>query len=163
MRYDDLALEKIWRVTAGHPYFLQLLCHSLVNRHNKSGRGYVTVADVNAALEEILAAGEAQFVYLWAESTRAERLALVALSRMLPLAGHATPAQIVDYLSDRGVAIERRVIVEGLHHLALRDILVATRDGDSAPGDIYHWKLGLLGLWAEKYRSLSRVVDEVRQ
>jgi hypothetical protein len=162
MRYDDLALEKIWRVTAGHPYFLQLLCHSLVNRHNKSGRGYVTVADVNAALDEILAAGEAHFVYLWAESTREERLALIALSRMLPLAGHATPAQIVDYLTDRGVAIERRAITEALHHMALRDILVAAGDGDGAPGDTYRWKLGLLGLWAEKYRSLSRVVDEVR-
>jgi GAF domain-containing protein len=162
MRYDDLALEKIWRVTAGHPYFLQLLCHSLVNRHNKSDRGYVTVADVNAALEEILAAGEAHFVYLWAESTREERLALIALSRMLPLAGHATPAQVVDYLADRGLAIERRAITEALHHLGLRDILVAAGDGDGAPGDTYRWKLGLLGLWAEKYRSLSRVVDEVQ-
>jgi GAF domain-containing protein len=162
MRYDDLALEKIWRVTAGHPYFLQLLCHSLVNRHNKSGRSYITVADVNAALEEILAAGEAHFVYLWAGSTREERLALIALSRMLPLAGHATPAQIVDYLADRGVTIERRAITEALHHLALRDVLVTAGEGDVTPGDTYRWKLGLLGLWAEKYRSLSRVVDEVR-
>jgi hypothetical protein len=162
MRYDGLALEKIWRVTAGHPYFLQLLCHSLVNRHNKSSRSYVTVADVNAALEEILAAGEAHFIYLWAGSTREERLALIALSRMLPLAGHATPAQIVDYLADRGVAIERRAITEALHHLALRDVLVTAGQGDMAPGDTYRWKLGLLGLWVEKYRSLSRVVDEVR-
>jgi hypothetical protein len=161
MRYDDLALEKIWRVAAGHPYFLQLLCHSLVNRHNKSGRGYVTVADVNAALGEILAAGEAHFVYLWAGSTREERLALIALSRMLPLAGHATSAQIVDHLSDRGVTIERRSATEALHHLALRDILMASGDGDGPPGDTYCWRLGLLGLWAEKYRSLSRVVDEV--
>ena len=161
MRYDDLALEKIWRVTAGHPYFLQLLCHSLVNRHNRSGSGYITVADVNAALEEILAAGEAHFIYLWTGSTREERLALIALSRMLPLAGHATPAHVIDYLSDRGVAIERRAITEALHSLELRDILMAAGDGDGAPGDTYRWKLGLLGLWAEKYRSLSRVVDEV--
>jgi len=44
MRYDDLALDKIWRVTAGHPYFLQLLCHSLVNWHNQTERSYVTIS-----------------------------------------------------------------------------------------------------------------------
>ena len=38
MRYDDLALDKMWRITAGHPYFLQLLCHSVVNQHNRAGR-----------------------------------------------------------------------------------------------------------------------------
>jgi hypothetical protein len=35
-------------------------------------------------------------------------------------------------------------------------------DDDSTPGEAYRWKLGLLGLWVEKYRSLSRVVGEVR-
>ena len=64
MRYDDLALDKTWQVTAGHLYSLQLLCHSLVNRHNKTERNYVTMADVNAALEDILASGEAHFMYL---------------------------------------------------------------------------------------------------
>ena len=68
---------------------------------------------------------------------------------------------MIDYLTDRGVAIERRAITEALHYLELRDILMAAGDGDGAPGDTYRWKLGLLGLWAEKYRSLSRVVDEV--
>jgi hypothetical protein len=162
MRYDGLALEKIWRVTAGHPYFLQLLCHSLVNRHNKSGRGYVTIADVNLALDEILASGEAHFVYLWTESNQDERLALAALSRTMPTTGHATPAQVSDYLAERGVTIERRAIAAALHRLALRDILMVANDGDAALGDSYRWKLGLLGLWVEKYRSLSRVVGEVR-
>jgi len=162
MRYDGLALEKIWRVTAGHPYFLQLLCHSLVNRHNRSERSYVTIADVNAALDEILAAGEAHFMYLWAESNEDERLALAALSRAMPLTGRATPAQVEDYLADHGVTIERRAVAAALHRLGLRDILTPADDGDSTLGEAYRWKLGLLGLWIEKYRSLSRVVGEVR-
>jgi hypothetical protein len=36
MFYDDLALDKMLRITAGH-LFLQLLCHSLVNQHNRAG------------------------------------------------------------------------------------------------------------------------------
>jgi len=159
MRYDDLALDKIWRVTAGHPYFLQLLCHSLVNQHNKTQQSYVTVANVNDALEEILASGEAHFMYLWAESTPVERLTLTALSRMIPLTGQASAISVIDYLTERGVSVERQAISEALHHLALRDILSESRESD-ASAEVYRWKLGLLGLWVEKYKSLSRVIDE---
>jgi len=160
MKYDDLALDKMWRVSAGHPYFLQLLCHNLVNQHNKTERNYVTVADVNAALEDILASGEAHFVFLWAESTLNEKLVLTALSRMIPLAGSATPLEVVDYLTERGVSVERQALSGALHHLALRDILTTSRERDGAAGDAYRWQLGLLGLWVEKYRSLSRVIEE---
>lgn len=156
MRYDDLALDKMWRVTSGHPYFLQLLCHSLVNRHNKMQRNYMTIADVNDALDEILDAGEAHFVYLWTESTQNERMVLTALSRIMPLTGHAVLAQISDYLAERGIQIERRAASEALHRLTMRDIL--RTDNES---DVYRWRLGLLGLWVEKYKSVSRVVDEV--
>jgi hypothetical protein len=161
MRYDDLALDKMWRITAGHPYFLQLLCHSLVNRHNKTQRSYITIADVNAALEDILASGEAHFVYLWAESTPDERLALTAVSRMIPLTGYATTVQIVDFLAERGVNASRKTMAEALHHLMLRDILQVGSETDPTLNDAYRWQLGLLGLWVEKYKSLTRVVDEV--
>ena len=114
MRYDDLALEKIWRVTAGHPYFLQLICHSLVNRHNRQRRGYVAVADVNAAVEEILTTGEAHFVYLWMDSTRQQKLALYAMSRFGG-AGSLTPEQAAEALNRQGISVGgERVDVEEL-------------------------------------------------
>jgi hypothetical protein len=164
MRYDDLALEKMWRVTAGHPYFLQLFCHSLVNAHNRSQRSYVTVADVNTALDDILAAGEAHFVYLWTDSTREERLVLTALSRMTPLTGQATPVLVADFLAERGIQLDRQAVSDALHHLAIRDTLRMSANGDDeadrARGVSYGWRLGLLGLWVEKYKSLHRVVDE---
>ena len=162
MRYDDLALDKIWQVTAGHPYFLQLLCHSLVNHHNRTERNYLTVADVNAALDEILASGEAHFVYLWTEATPEDRLVLAAMSRMIPLTGRITPVQVADYLNQRGIRIERRAISDALHHLTLRDILVTSSEMDPSIGETYGWRLGLLGLWVEKYKSMSRVVDEIK-
>ncbi len=161
MQYDDLALDKMWQVTAGHPYFLQLLCHSLVNQHNRTERNYVTVGDVNNALDEILASGEAHFMYLWTDAGAEERLVLAALSRMMPLTGHAKPVQIVDYLKERGAALERRAVGDALHRLALRHILTASSAEDPILGDSYRWRLGLLGLWVEKYRSISRAMEEV--
>jgi hypothetical protein len=161
MYYDDLALVKIWRITAGHPYFLQLLCHSLVNQHNRTKRSYVTVSDVNAALGEILASGEAHFVYLWNESSRMERLVLTALSRIIPLTGRVMSIQVEDYLSARGLSFGRQAILETLHHLTLRDILAAHVESQpSITNSTYSWRLGLLGLWIEKYKSLSLLQEE---
>lgn len=160
MKYDDLALDKVWRVTAGHPYFLQLMCHSLVNRHNKTQRSYITVTDVNVALEDILASGEAHFVYLWNEASPIEKLTLTALSRMVHQMGYASAVQVVDYLAERGITTKRQDVSDALHHLSLRDVLLTTQDNDQISEE-YAWKLGLLGLWVEKYKSLNRVVDEV--
>jgi hypothetical protein len=63
---------------------------------------------------------------------------------------------------NRLVSLERRAISDTLHHLALRDVLTTARGTDTPIGEVYRWRLGLLGLWVEKYRSLSRVVEEVR-
>jgi hypothetical protein len=163
MRYDDLAMDKVWRVTAGHPYFLQLLCHSLVNRHNKTQRSYTTVGDVNAALDEIVASGEAHFVYLWTEANPDEKLVLTVLSRLGAMTGLVTPVEVVDYLAERGMPVERSAMAEALRRLALRDILKSAEGADPASGDAYRWKLGLLGLWVEKYKSLSHVVGEINR
>jgi hypothetical protein len=101
-------------------------------------------------------------MYLWMEASPEERLALAALSRMTPLTGRVTLVQVVDYLAERGVSLERRVISDALHRLTLRNVLTTSGEADPAIGEAYRWRLGLLGLWVEKYRSLSRVIEEVR-
>jgi hypothetical protein len=146
-------------VTAGHPYFLQLVCHNLVNLHNRQQRSYVTVGDVNAALDEILTAGEAHFVYLWMESTPAQRLALFAMSR-LGGAGFLTPLQAADDLARRGVPVERPELIGAFQRLAARDIFSVVQRPDQPFGEAYGWKLGLLGMWVEKSKSLRRIIEE---
>jgi len=159
MQYDDLALEKIWRVTAGHPYFLQLVCHNIVNRHNRQQRSYVTVGDVNAALEEMLTTGEAHFVYLWMESTPAQKLALFEMSR-LGGAGFLTPVQAADDLARRGVPVEPPELAGAFQRLAARDIFSVVQRPDQPAGEAFGWKLGLLGMWVEKSKSLRQILAE---
>ena len=166
LRYDDLALDKMWRMTAGHPYFLQMLCHGLVRRHNRTRQSYVTIADVNAALDEIVTTGEAHLVYLWAESTPDERLALAALSRLLPAGGQAPAREVVNYLAERGERVEPQAINVALERLARRDVLITGATGDdfdAAREPAYGWRLGLLARWVEQRQSLSRAGDGARR
>jgi hypothetical protein len=159
MRYDDLVLDKMWRVTAGHPYLLQLLCHNLVRHHNQHKRNYITIADLNAALDDILTTGEAHFSYLWTQSTDSERLILTALCRMIPITGQTTAVHVSDYLiAQRNFQMSRHLISETLERLANRDILHLRFLDDNLPA--FSWKLGLLALWTEKKKSLSRVLEE---
>jgi len=164
MVYDDLALNKMLQVTAGHPYFLQLLCYSLVNAHNRNKRSYITIDDVDQALEEILTLGEAHFSFLWETSSRQERATLVALTRILPRLGQAswphlgaTASDVALLLTEHGLLIDAREVSTALRSLAAREIL------QEVPGDIerYVFKVGLVALWVEQHRSLSKVIEEL--
>jgi hypothetical protein len=79
----------------------------------------------------------------------------------MTLTGHVTPAQVDDFLKERGIQPGRPVIVDTLHHLALRDILTMQVNGQPVgAAGTYGWRLGLLGLWVEKYKSLSLIQEE---
>ena len=160
LRYEDLALEKIWQVTAGHPYFLQLLCHEVVQHQNRQGRGYVTIADVNAALEQLLASGEAHMLYLWNEASAEERLALSALASELLPAGQITARQVCAFLEERGMHTEPKVVDGALQGLVRRQVL-GTAVPVAEPGaKRYSWRLGLLGMWVGLWRPLDGVIKE---
>lgn len=170
MVLDDLALERIWQVTAGHPYFLQLLCYALVNAHNRSGRSYTTVADVEGVLEEILTLGSAHFAFLWESSTGDERAVLLALTQLLarlgqarwPVAG-ATPGDVMTLLSERGLDLEHSAVAAALRSLTDREILSEVSSGGDAraAGQRYVFCVGLVALWVERFKSLSRVMEEM--
>jgi hypothetical protein len=157
LRYDDLALDKMLRVTAGHPYFLQLTCHALVNHANRGARGYLTIQDVNDVLEEMVELGEAHFAFLWEQSSPPERLALASLTHLLGHQPTVTGSQVAELLAERGAAIELPGVTETLRRLVERDILREVRGQPPR----YEYKVELVRLWIERYNPLGRVVDEV--
>jgi len=154
--YDDLALDKIWRVTAGQPYFVQLVCYTLVKRANEQRTGYVTISDVNAALDEMLRLGEVHFAYIWQRSTRVERALLAAVAHQLDRDMPFHPADLVLYLEEYGFRFEPAEVTAGLTRLVEREIMREIT-GDAAV--LYELKIGLVGLWAAQNKSLSRLYE----
>ncbi|MDX1687313.1 MAG: AAA family ATPase [Candidatus Promineifilaceae bacterium] len=154
--YDDLALDKIWRVTAGHPYFLQLVCYTLIKRANSRGTGYVTISDVNAALEEMLRLGEVHFAYIWQRSTHTERALLTAVAHLMDRDVPFHPADLVQYLEQYGFRLEPADVTAGLNRLVERDIMREITDEGTT---LYELKIGLVGLWAAQNKSLSKLYE----
>jgi hypothetical protein len=154
--YDDLALDKTWRMTAGHPYFLQLICHALVNHANRVQRNYLTIQDVNEVLGEMVELGEAHFAFLWEQSGPHERLVLAALMRLVSQEPTVTASQITELLAERRVVLDLTEVAEALRRLVERDIV---REIAGQPPR-YEYKIELVRLWVERYKALGRVIEE---
>ncbi|MDA0243498.1 MAG: FG-GAP-like repeat-containing protein [Chloroflexi bacterium] len=158
--YDDLALDKILRVTAGHPYFLQLVCYALVNRANEQGTGYVTISDVDVALKEMLRLGEVHFAYLWQQSTAAEKQLLTAVAHLHDNEGAFQPATLINSLEAYNVYVEPPAALEALQRLVERGIMrQVVAEGVVA----YELRVGLVGLWTAQNKGLGELYQDGRR
>jgi len=154
--YDDLAIEKMLRVTGGHPYFLQLLCHALVNLHNRERRNYLTIEDVNRTLAEIVGLGEAHLAFLWGESTPQEQAVLLALARLLSTGEPGTQGAIAGLLEEFGLRLSRAGIAEAIGQMVRREILQRAEQGENR----YEFTVDLVRIWLEESKSLGLVAEE---
>jgi hypothetical protein len=147
VEYDPLAINRIVGVTAGHPYFTQLLLHEMMVYHNETERNYLTVSDVNQVLSRITQRGEAHFKYIWAESTTAERQALLGLTDLLSATVAVPETRLREWLRERGYTDEADW-TPALASLTGRDIL-ARGDGRNPR---YRFAVDLIRLWIEQAR-----------
>jgi len=144
MEYDPLAVDRIIQVTAGHPYFVQVVCHEMVAYHNEVERSYMTVTCVDQVLERIVERGEAHFRYIWAGSTPDEQRVLLALTDLLPDGeAAATPAQMAEELARKGYSLSSEALAQTLLQLQTRDII--TRSG--VQSSLYRFKIDLIRRW----------------
>ncbi|MGH2538156.1 MAG: PQQ-binding-like beta-propeller repeat protein [Candidatus Promineifilaceae bacterium] len=154
--YDDLAIDKILRVTAGHPYFIQLVCYTLINRANATQNGYITISDVNATLEEMLRLGEVHFAYLWQQSSYSEKSLLAAAARLAERDVPFRPAELVQYLAQFSIYLEPAEVTYALNRLVEREIL---REKAEEGATHYELRIGLVGLWVAQNKSLIRLYE----
>jgi hypothetical protein len=152
--YDDLAVDKILRVTAGHPYFLQLVCYTLVKQANTQRTGYVTISDVNAAVDEMLSLGEVHFAYLWQRSSTTERALLTAVAHLMDQNAPFYPEDLLSYLEPYYPQPDPVEVTRALNKLVERDVL---REVTEEAKTLYELKLGLVGSWVAKNKSLSKL------
>ncbi len=162
---DELAVEKITRLTNGHPYFVQLLCWALVNHCNAHKHSYATINDVNDVLQEILTAGTAHLAYVWQQADDAERLALAGLAHTLRPdksfdAAHdkswARPVEILETLAAGGATgVQQSELIKTLDALAAQEIIQTAQHGALR----YRFQLAVLGLWVARTQSVGALVE----
>jgi predicted transcriptional regulator len=158
MLYDPLALEKIYRLTHGHPYFTQLLCHALVNLHNSDKKNYITIQEVDHEINRIIERGQMHFDFIWDRSSRLERLVMTVLSRLLKDEESVTISNIVNKLAEYNLNLDNKTISKSLDILVNKDIIAQNQDRTTT----YQFKVDLIRIWLENTKHLDQVVENFR-
>ncbi|MCB0162694.1 MAG: tetratricopeptide repeat protein [Anaerolineae bacterium] len=155
LTYDDVAAERIWRLTGGHPYFTQLLCHEIFNQAQRRDNWQVTEADVEAAIDNAVSAGQSALEWFWDEVSLIERFTLYTLGQPEFNGQGASLDQLIAQRNARGVQIpdfELRALPD---QLVDREVL--KRDVE----EHYRFAVELVRRWILRAHSLEEVTGEL--
>ncbi|MBK6769401.1 MAG: HEAT repeat domain-containing protein [Ardenticatenales bacterium] len=159
--YDDLAVEKILRVTAGQPYFIQYICHEIVNLCRHDRKNFATLRDVDRALQTTVQETTGIIRNGYQSLTREERILLAAVSRVTddgrPYVGLD---DILDTLRQDNVDVPKRDGIEVMRQLVDRDFI--TERAGEGYGRQYGFTMELVRIWLEQNDEYNRLLEELR-
>lgn len=162
-RVNDAAVQRILEITSGHPYFTQLLCHSIFNRWQHTRANEINADDVNAVVDETVERGLAVLKHVWEESAPAEKALLAGAAAAMGGANTATaanatnhavtPDAIADVLKQQKIFVPSQECTAAYKALLARDVLVG--------GENYAFAVDLQRVWINKYERPEWVRDEI--
>ena len=115
---------------------------------------YITISDVNAALDEMLRLGEVHFAYLWQRSSFVEKGLLTAVSHLMDRDTPIHPEDLVAFLAPYGIYPTPAEVTMALIQLVERDIMQEITDEGQTR---YMLRIELVGLWVAKNKSLTKL------
>lgn len=154
LTYDPEAVEHILSLTSEHPYYVQLLCHSLFAYCQRVNTGAVTLTDVETILPEVVERARSDFQYLWDNSTPEEKFVLAALSQAGGEEGQAiTKDDLLTTLRRRKAPVAARQMAKALVNLSSREIINL-----QAP---YTFHVDVFRLWLRDQKRIGWVKREL--
>jgi hypothetical protein len=153
-KLEPSAIDRILSVTSGHPYFTQLLCHSLFNQWLQHRRTLIRVDDVNVVLSEVVERGLAVLKQVWDDSTPGERSVLAAMAAAMGKRSHPIGLAEIDRAwANLEVVIPENEKARAMRSLIARDVIIGE--------DKYQFAIDLQRLWVQKYEKLEWVKEEI--
>jgi tetratricopeptide (TPR) repeat protein/photosystem II stability/assembly factor-like uncharacterized protein len=153
--YQDAAIERIWQLTNGHPYFIQLLCHEIFNQAQRQDTWTVAEAHVEAVIDDAISVGESALQWFWDAVSPVERFALYTIGQLEVEAGWATLDQLATQRSLQGVQVtdfELRALPD---QLVSREVLKRDLAGR------YRFAVELVRRWIVQSHSLEEVTTKL--
>ena len=157
LHFTDGAVERILALTAGHPFFIQALCHILFNCAYEAGlQGIPTVdvTDVDSVIPDVLEEWNQAFEWVWDGLPPAERIIFSAIATHADEAAVLTEDEIMAILQDAGI----RILIKELA-LAPRTLVEWEMLKEADGG--YRFFVELMRHWVAEQKRLERVKDEL--
>jgi tetratricopeptide (TPR) repeat protein/photosystem II stability/assembly factor-like uncharacterized protein len=148
LTYDAGAIEFIYELTSGHPYFIQLVCHELFSTCQKTDTWHVKKTTVEEVLDAVVERGTVNLKFVWDEASNLEKWVLASLA--LFESGADLPT-LEEHLRKERVRFTRQELEAALLNLHEKDVL--TQDN--------RFVIHLMRLWLGQNRSMEQVRDEL--
>jgi hypothetical protein len=153
-KFEPSAIDRILIITSGHPYFTQLLCHSLFNHWLQHHRPLIRMEDVNPVLSEVVERGLAVLKQVWDDSSPGEKAVLAAMAAAMGKRSHSVGVADVDRAwAALDVVIPENEMARALRSLIARDVIFGE--------DRYQFAIELQRMWVQKYEKLEWVKEEI--
>lgn len=157
--YGRGVLDVVYRLTAGQPFYTQVICQNVVDYMNEHRQNWVTVADLGRVITDIVDNPLPQMIYSWDALSDDEKLALSLLGEMLAdgnAFASASELRAAVKANDYPVNLSENTIRLTLEEMFRRELL------DKDPADRFRFKIDLIRLWVRRSHSIWQVVKEVR-
>jgi ligand-binding sensor domain-containing protein len=157
--YGRGVIDVIHRLTAGQPFYTQVMCQNVVDYMNEHKQNWLTLADLKPVITDIVDNPLPQMIYAWDGLSDDEKLGLSLLAETLADgASYATAQELRASVkaNDYPVNLSENTIRLTLEEMFRRELL----EKDSAEG--FRFKIELLRLWIRRSHSIWQVVKEVR-
>lgn len=154
--YTKQAIQAIQHATANHPYYLQLLCQTLIMILNQKKSVTVTITEVNQAIEYISKAGDDDFAYVWNITSKKAHLMLAIMAQEMNGAQWIPIERIEEILKREHIQVSAELLDDAVRELVEKDVLAeqqATLE--------YTIPMGLLQSWVTRYKPLKKVRREL--
>ncbi|MFQ6040274.1 MAG: two-component regulator propeller domain-containing protein, partial [Candidatus Poribacteria bacterium] len=159
--YQRQIPEMIYRLTAGQPFYTQVICQNLVDRLNGEERNRVFAHDVDAVVSDLSDNPLPQMIYFWDDLTGRQRIILALLAELLDNPdSYITVKQIADFVKEKteGLQISESDIQTGLDELCDEEILERERAGEGRYE--YRYKVDLFRHWVRRGHSIWQILAD---
>ncbi len=153
LRFDYGVTKRISEVNSNHPYYLNLYCHTLLNRQVHDG--WVNQQDFDNTLVDILDSPIEPFARIWEKSSDAERAVLTGMAAIQGAHGPIIDREIIRYMQNVNQAVTADVVMDALRSLAHRGVLVPM-------GAVsYRFHVEMLRFWLRTHTNPSEMISQV--
>ncbi|MEK6301251.1 MAG: two-component regulator propeller domain-containing protein [Acidobacteriota bacterium] len=157
--YGRGVVDVICRLTAGQPFYAQMVCQNTVDYLNQQEQNWVTLADLTHVIADIIDNPLPQMIYTWDAFSDDEKIVLSLLAETLPDGiDYSGADKLCDAVKggDYPVNLSENTMRLTLEEMFRRELL------DKDTGDGFRFKIDLFRLWIRRSHSIWQVVKEVR-
>jgi len=156
--YLGSSVNDIMRLTAGQPFYTQLICRNIVEMLNDQKRNYFYEEDIPVIVREILDNPPPQMIYFWAGLSTEEKAILSVTADLSKNRDTFTSLKdISDSIEKNALPVTLAQIKKACETMVGREVLEANSK------QVYRFRMDLFRVWIREEHNLYKVSREIEQ